>query len=60
MGKEPEVKGERGRERPDPAEAGGRSRAKLYTCYNDGAGNYIDTYSNGYFTCWRCGAVNWL
>jgi hypothetical protein len=61
MGREPEVKGERGKEHPEPDEAGGRSRGILYTCWNDQAGNYLTTFTtNNYFTCWRCGALNWL
>lgn len=60
MGRKPDVEGERGKEHPEPDEAGGRARGKIYTCWNDAAGNYLTSYSNGYFTCWRCGAVNWL
>jgi hypothetical protein len=31
----------------------------LYTCWRDGAGNYV--HSNWtWFTCWRCGALNYM
>ena len=49
-----------GKEKDDAggAEVAGRSRMLLYTCFNDGAGNYIDP-SWRWFTCWRCGALNY-
>lgn len=40
------------------SEAGGRGTGFLYTCYQDGAGNYFDR-PYGRFTCWRCGSVNY-
>ncbi len=59
-GKKPDQEGGGGTEKEaDPNEAGGRHRRTLlYTCFNDGAGNYI--HSNWHwFTCWRCGALNY-
>lgn len=48
------VKGELGFLRnPD---AGGRSRTLLYTCWNDGAGNYVDPNAK-WWSCWRCGST---
>jgi len=44
---------------PRPGEAGGRGRQMLYTCFNDGAGNYVDSNWR-WFTCWRCGALNYM
>jgi hypothetical protein len=38
----------------DGAEVGGRAKPFLYTCYNCGAGNYVDP-SWTHFSCWRCG-----
>jgi len=40
------------------AEAGGRGRKLLYTCFNDGAGNYVDSDWK-WFTCWRCGTLGY-
>jgi hypothetical protein len=58
-GKKPDDQGGSGAEKgADAGEAGGRSRQLLYTCFNDGAGNYIDP-SWKWFTCWRCGALNY-
>jgi hypothetical protein len=58
-GKKPSDEGGGGAEKgADASEAGGRSRQSLYTCFNDGAGNYIDP-SWRWFTCWRCGALNY-
>ena len=42
-------------------EAGGRRHHHrlLYTCWHDGAGNYV--HGNwSWFTCWRCGALNYM
>jgi hypothetical protein len=49
-----------GKQEPDADanEAGGRAKPMLFTCYNDGAGNYLYAVSNGQFTCWRCGTIN--
>jgi hypothetical protein len=50
-----------GREK-DPsesAEAGGRGRKLLYICFNDGAGNYIDSDWT-WFSCWRCGSKGYV
>ena len=42
-GKKPDDQGGGGAEKgADAGEAGGRARQLLYTCFNDGAGNYID------------------
>jgi hypothetical protein len=59
-GQKPDKEGGSGAEKGDDAsEAGGRRRHLLYTCWNDGAGNYV--HSNwSWFTCWRCGALNYM
>jgi hypothetical protein len=59
-GKKPDQEGGSGTEKEaDGAEAGGRRRTLLYTCWRDGAGNYV--HSNwSWFTCWRCGALNYM
>lgn len=61
-GKKPEKEGGAGIEKDETesAEAGGRYRHRLlYTCWNDGAGNYV--HGNWtWFTCWRCGALNYM
>lgn len=60
-GMKPEKEGGTGVEKSDPegAEAGGRYRRLLYTCWRDGAGNYV--HGNwSWFTCWRCGALNYM
>jgi hypothetical protein len=41
------------------AEVAGRSRKLIYTCFNDGAGNYIDPDWK-WFTCWYCGMTYYL
>jgi hypothetical protein len=38
------------------AEAGGRSKWFLYTCYFCGAGNYVDPANAALYSCWRCGS----
>lgn len=39
----------------EEVEVGGRKRKwVLYTCWNDGAANYVDP-DWGFFTCWKCG-----
>ena len=40
------------------AEVAGRGRQLLYTCFNDGMGNYVDPKWES-FTCWRCGTVGY-
>jgi hypothetical protein len=59
-GTKPDKEGGSGAEKEgDGSEAGGRRRTLLYTCFNDGAGNYV--HSNwSWFTCWRCGALNYM
>lgn len=59
-GSKPDKEGGSGAEKEaDGAEAGGRHRRLLYTCWNDGAGNYV--HGNwSWFTCWRCGALNYM
>ena len=56
---QPEGPGHVGLEK-DPsqnAEAGGREKKYiLYTCFNDGAGNYIDPTAK-WWSCWRCGST---
>jgi hypothetical protein len=49
-----------GLEKP-PAEAGeaaGRSRYRIFTCSNCGAGNYYEPSWNA-INCWSCGVANW-
>jgi hypothetical protein len=60
-GKKPDDKqgGTGGEKGGDSGEVGGRARQLLYTCFNDGAGNYVSDGWN-YFTCWRCGALNYM
>jgi hypothetical protein len=58
-GKKPDKAGGSGTEKGDSGEAGGRGRKVLYTCFNDGAGNYVDSNWT-WFTCWRCGALNYM
>ena len=58
-GKKPDQEGGGGAEKEDAGEAGGRGRTLLYTCFNDGAGNYVSG-SWRWFTCWRCGALNYM
>jgi hypothetical protein len=57
-GRKPDKEGGPGMEKPeaDSAEAGPRSKRMAYTCWNDGAANYV---SEGWewFTCWRCGSL---
>jgi hypothetical protein len=50
-----------GKEKDDGAgaEVAGRSRLLIYTCFNDGAGNYVDP-SWMSFTCWRCGNLTYV
>jgi hypothetical protein len=48
-----------GREKPDDgSEVAGRGSSFLYTCPNDGAGNYINQDWK-YWTCWRCGTTHY-
>ncbi len=57
-GKKPDKDGGAGKEKGgDAGEVGGRASA-LYMCFADGAGNYVDTRWY-WFTCWRCGALNY-
>jgi hypothetical protein len=57
----PEGKGGPGKEKEESADAevAGRSKGLLYTCFNDGAGNYVDP-SWTWFTCWRCGNLTYI
>jgi len=49
-GQKPDKEGGSGTEKGDENEAGGRRRHLLYTCWNDGAGNYV--HANwSWFTC---------
>ena len=61
-GRKPDKEGGVGTEKDEAesAEAGGRYRHRLlYTCWRDGAGNYVhDNWT--WFTCWRCGALNYM
>jgi hypothetical protein len=61
-GTQPNGEGGKGQGNEDTtaAEAGGRGkRMLLYTCFNDGAGNYIDP-SWTWFSCWRCGSMYYV
>jgi hypothetical protein len=55
---QPEGPGGTGKEKTssEGAEVAGRGRDILYTCWNDGAGNYINTDWK-WWTCWRCGTI---
>jgi hypothetical protein len=60
--KQPEGPGGVGKEKDESAdaEAGGRGkRTVLYTCFRDGAQNWVDPDWT-WFTCWRCGVVTYL
>jgi hypothetical protein len=46
-------KGGRGKKEADAAEASGRGRQLLYSCFNCGAQNYVDSDWT-WFTCWQC------
>ena len=61
MDKKPEGKGGAGKEKDEAAgaEVAGRARTLLYTCLNDGAGNYIQPDWK-WFTCWRCGGLYYI
>jgi len=61
IGKKPTDKqgGKGGEKGGDSGEAGGRGSQILYTCFNDGAGNYVSAGWT-YFTCWKCGALNYM
>ena len=53
-GKKPETEGGKAKEE---GEVGGRQR--LMVCWNCSAGNYVpDNWS--YFTCFHCGALNYI
>ena len=56
-----EGKGGSGKEKEESAgaEVAGRSRQAIYTCFNDGASNYVDPKWE-WFTCWRCGNFTYL
>jgi hypothetical protein len=51
--------GKGGEKGGDSGEAGGRASQLLYTCFNDGTGNYVPAGWT-YFTCWNCGALNYM
>jgi hypothetical protein len=57
-GRKPDKAGGPGAEKaePDSAEATPRSKRMAYTCWNDGASNYVEPGWE-WFTCWRCGAL---
>jgi len=61
-GKKPDKEGGAGAEKDDEGgEVGGRHRhhRALYTCWNDHASNIV--HGNwSWFTCWRCGALNYM
>jgi hypothetical protein len=59
--KSDEGKGGAGKEKDDAAgaEVAGRGRKFLYVCFNDGAGNYVDSDWK-WFTCWRCGSKGYV
>jgi hypothetical protein len=53
--KQPDGPGGIGREKE--SEVAGRGKGFIYTCWNDGAGNYVDPDWEWY-TCWRCGVMS--
>lgn len=57
-GRKPEKQGGAGMENagPESAEASPRSKRMAYTCWNDGASNFVEPGWE-WFTCWRCGAL---
>jgi hypothetical protein len=57
-GRNPDKEGGLGMENagPETSEAGPRSKRMAYTCWNDGASNYVEPNWE-WFTCWRCGAL---
>lgn len=59
--RKPEGKGGAGNEKDEAAgaEVAGRSRKLLYTCFNDGAGNYVQADWT-WFSCWRCGSLSYI
>jgi hypothetical protein len=59
-GQKPDKEGGSGAEKEAvEGEAAGRSRRLLFTCWRDGAGNYVHAHWS-WFTCWRCGALNYM
>ena len=60
-GSKPDKEGGAGTEKDaEETEAGGRRHHRLiYTCWNDHASNYVHSYWT-WFTCWRCGALNYM
>lgn len=63
-GKKPDQDGGSGIEKeadmPETSEvAGRRCHRLLYTCWNDGRGNYVQS-NWSWFTCWHCGALNYM
>ncbi|MEY2539284.1 MAG: hypothetical protein QOG67_3024 [Verrucomicrobiota bacterium] len=56
--KQPDGPGGVGKEKDDAAgaEVAGRSKLLLWTCFNDGAGNYISPDWE-WFSCWKCGTL---
>jgi hypothetical protein len=56
-GKKPENLGDGGKGDQEP-EVGGRGLV-LYTCWADGAGNWIPDYWT-YFICWRDHVLNYV
>jgi hypothetical protein len=56
--KQPDGPGGIGKEKDESesAEVAGRGSQILYTCFNDGAGNYVDPNWK-WWTCWRCGTT---
>ncbi|MEY2565248.1 MAG: hypothetical protein QOH88_3441 [Verrucomicrobiota bacterium] len=62
-GLKPDHKVQKGKQNCGADEVSGRKRKNdiLYTCWNDGAGNYPESVDDcsGYFICWKCGALNY-
>lgn len=57
-GRKPDKPGGTGLEKDnaEPGEATPRSKRMAYTCWNDGASNFVEPNWE-WFTCWRCGAL---
>lgn len=61
-GEKPEGPGGFGDQKPEVenSEVSGRVRRRqLYTCFRDGAQNYVDPSWN-WFMCWQCNGLTYL
>jgi hypothetical protein len=57
-GRKPSKPGGAGLEKDEAGagEAAPRAKRMAYTCWNDGAANFVEPGWE-WFTCWRCGAL---